>query len=74
MSLSLSLEITTPVAPPRALVLHYPFGHPLGEVGNLAQQEQIFWDALGLLEEPEGPVLVESPYLWRRTLFPLKQT
>lgn len=73
MSLSLSLEITTQVAPPRALVLHYPFGHPLGEAGNPAQQEQIFWDALGLLSEPEGPVLVESPYRWRRTSFPLKQ-
>lgn len=72
--MSLSKEITEQVAPPRALILQYPFGHPLGQPGKEAQQEQIFWDALHLLVEAEGPMLVESPYRWRRTKFPLEES
>ncbi|MDT8448313.1 MAG: hypothetical protein RRB13_15570 [bacterium] len=56
------------------MLLQYPYGHPLGAPGNLAQQDQIFWDALNLLNDAEEPTLLESPYRWRRTKFPLEKT
>ncbi|MBI3128104.1 MAG: hypothetical protein HYZ11_10910 [Candidatus Tectomicrobia bacterium] len=71
VSLSIVREITLQVRPPRAVFLHWPLGHPLGEPGRPAQQRQVFLDALGLLESARSPgALLEPGYRWRRHAYP----
>jgi D-proline reductase (dithiol) PrdB len=70
VGLSLAREVSERVRPPRTYFLRYPFGHPLGEPGNAAQQRRILLDALGLLESAAEPgAIVEAPYRWRRHSF-----
>jgi hypothetical protein len=70
VGLSLAREVSAQVRPPRTLFLRYPFGHPLGEPGNRAQQRRILLDALELLERAREPgVIVDAPYPWRRHRF-----
>jgi D-proline reductase (dithiol) PrdB len=67
VSLSLQRELTEKTRPPRALFLRWPFGHPLGEPFNAAQQHWILREALQALEELKEPgVIIDLPYLWRR--------
>lgn len=56
--------------PPRTLYLRYPFGHPLGEPFNVAQQRTILLDALRGLETIVVPgAILEPGYSWRRHRF-----
>ena len=67
VSISLVREITMQVRPPRALYLHWPFGHPVGEPFAVAQQRHILRDMLHALETvTEAGNLVELGYRWRR--------
>ncbi len=67
VSISLVREITMQVRPPRALYLHWPFGHPVGEPFAVAQQRRILRDMLHALETvTEAGSLVELGYRWRR--------
>ena len=45
------------VAPPRALLVPYPHGYPLGEPDDPTLQHDIIAAALSLLDEESGPVL-----------------
>lgn len=54
------------VRPPRAVFVRWPFGHPLGEAGNRAQQLTVIRDALRLLYAGTPGALVDLPYRWRR--------
>lgn len=50
---------------PRTLAVEFPFGHALGEPGNVAQQLRIIEQALDLLETAEAPgTIVHSPEQW----------
>lgn len=49
VSVTLLPEITARVSPPRALVVDYPFGYPLGEPDNPELQTRIILSALGML-------------------------
>lgn len=51
VSISLVREITERLAPPRALFVKWPFGHPLGEAGNVPQQRRILWECFRDLRE-----------------------
>lgn len=67
MTVFLLADIAARVGAPRGLVLRWPFGHPLGEPGNIPQQMTVIGDALRLLAEASEPgVLRELPYRWRR--------
>ena len=67
VSLSIQRELTEKTRPPRALFLRWPYGHPLGEPFNVAQQRWILRDALRALEEMHTPgTIIDLPYLWRR--------
>ena len=46
-------------APPRALHCDFPLGRPLGKPGDAAFQHRVLRAALGLLEAPAGPVLID---------------
>ena len=55
------------VKPPRTVITHFPFGRPMGEPGNIAQQRVIALDALKFLAEAKEPAqYLELPYKWRR--------
>jgi hypothetical protein len=49
VSISLLMEITRKVEPPRVLELDRPLGYPLGEPNNPSLQTSILMAALGLL-------------------------
>lgn len=59
VSISLLMEITTQVEPPRVLVVDRPLGFPLGEPNNPELQKSIMLAALALLTQPvEQPLAV----------------
>ena len=70
IGISLQKEITRKVKPPRAFLLRYPFGHPLGEAGHVPQQRTILREALRALETIREPgTILEPDYPWRRHRF-----
>jgi len=55
------------VRPPRTVSLKWPFGHPLGEPFNRAQQRAVLlraFDALYTIKNPGE--IVDVPFRWRR--------
>ncbi len=60
VSLSMLPEVTERVRPPRALVVPYPLGYPLGTPGDAGTQTRILLAALDLLGRLDLPVL-EKP-------------
>ena len=70
VGISILKEVTERVRPPRSVFLRYPFGHPLGEAFNIAQQRTILQDALRALETIVEPgTILEPGYAWRRHRF-----
>ncbi len=60
-------EIAEKVRPPRTVYLKWPFGHPLGEVGNRAQQLHVINYALRALYSVYVPgTILEPGWRWRR--------
>jgi hypothetical protein len=66
VSLSLLRQLTERMQPPRAVCLRWPFGHPLGEPFNRAQQLTVIRDALAALYTASPGSVVSLPYRWRR--------
>jgi D-proline reductase (dithiol) PrdB len=67
VSLSIQRELTEKTKPPRALFVRWPYGHPLGEPFNVAQQRWVLLDALRALEQMRTPGTIHDlPYQWRR--------
>jgi D-proline reductase (dithiol) PrdB len=67
VSISIQRELTEKTRPPRAVFLRWPYGHPLGEPFNVAQQRWILLDAFRALTEVQTPGTIQDlPYLWRR--------
>nr|MBA3470533.1 hypothetical protein [Herpetosiphonaceae bacterium] len=65
-------EIAEQIGIPRGLSVRWPFGHPLGEPGNIAQQHTMIRHALDLLASATAPgTLIELPYRWRRETWTL---
>jgi len=60
-SISLVREHTEKVKPPRALLVPFPFGHPLGEANDAELQSGVMRAALDLLDRVTGPVLADYP-------------
>ncbi|MCB1054208.1 MAG: hypothetical protein KDD11_01690 [Acidobacteria bacterium] len=58
-AISLLPWITRRVGPPRALVVPYPLGYPLGAPGDPPLQRSILRAALALLPRRDLPVLEE---------------
>ena len=52
---------TEQVAPPRALWVPFELGRPLGAPNDAAFQRRVLTSTLGLLDAPQGPVLVDFP-------------
>ena len=69
MSISILRDVTEKVRPPRALFLRWPFGHPLGEPFNVAQQLTVLYDAFTFLHAARPGEIRDLPYRWRRETY-----
>ena len=64
-SVSIVKEITAELAPPRAVFVPWPLGHPFGRAGNIEQQRAVLYDMIELLESAGAPgALVERDHPW----------
>ena len=66
IGVSIVRKYTEKVKPPRTVHLRWPFGHPLGEPGHVAQQRAVLretFDALYRIEEPGE--IIDLPFRWR---------
>lgn len=72
VSITQAHAISERLRPPRVLFLRWPFGHALGEPGNVRQQRRVLWEMLrDLRERPfEERGKVREPGLrWRRETY-----
>ena len=70
VGLALVKEVAVAVRAPRFVYLHWPFGHALGEPGNVAQQRTVLHDMLSMaIHAPRPGLVVELPYRWRRETY-----
>ncbi|RKU10968.1 hypothetical protein C6501_13295 [Candidatus Poribacteria bacterium] len=60
VSIALVESIAKRVKPPRALLVPYRFGHPLGEPNNPTLQHAIIAEALELLQDEKTPPILKS--------------
>ena len=67
IGVSIVREYTEKVQPPRTVYVKWPFGHPLGEPGNVRQQRAVILEAFRVLYESAAPgEIVDLPFRWRR--------
>ena len=60
-------EMADVIKPPRTLHVKFPFGRPMGEPNNKAQQKVIAQNALDVLKTCDEPgSIIQLPYRWRR--------
>jgi D-proline reductase (dithiol) PrdB len=60
-------EYTERVKPPRTIFLRWPFGHPLGEPFNLAQQRAVLTEVFKALYSIDEPgKIIDVPFKWRK--------
>ncbi|MEN8729497.1 MAG: hypothetical protein AB1Z51_06840 [Desulfuromonadales bacterium] len=67
IGVSIVREYTEKVQPPRTVYVKWPFGHPLGEAGNVRQQRAVILEAFKVLYSVTSPgEIVDLPFRWRR--------
>lgn len=67
VGISIVRDYSEKVQPPRTVFLRWPFGHPLGEPGNIPQQRAVLFEAfraLYMIKEPGG--IIDLPFQWRK--------
>ena len=72
IGISIVRKFTERVKPPRTIFLKWPFGHPLGEPFNLAQQHTVLqkaFDALYTIQTPGE--IIDISLRWRREKYTL---
>ena len=70
IGISIVREYTEKVKPPRTIFLKWPFGHPLGEPGNAAQQRAVMRRAFEALREIQIPgTIIDVPWQWKRETY-----
>ena len=67
IGISIIRKFTEKVKPPRTVFLRWPFGHPLGEPFNVAQQRTVLVEAFKALYRIKEPAtIIDLPYRWRK--------
>lgn len=67
IGVSIVRDYSEKVRPPRTVFLKWPFGHPLGEAGNISQQRAVLFEAFKALYAITTPgEIVDLPFKWRR--------
>ena len=70
VALALVKDVAVAAHAPRFLYLRWPFGHALGEPGNVVQQRTVLHDMFSMAISAQRPGLViELPYRWRRETY-----
>ena len=70
VALALVKDVAVAARAPRFLYLHWPFGHALGEPGNVAQQRTVLHDMLSMATRAPRPgLIIDLPYRWRREAY-----
>ncbi len=70
IGISIVRSYSEKVKPPRTVHLRWPFGHPLGEPGNVPQQRAVLakaFEALTSITEPG--TIIDLPFRWRRETY-----
>jgi len=74
VGISIVRRYSEKIKPSRTVFLDWPFGHPLGEPFNEAQQKTVVVDALkalNIITEP-GSIL-DLPYRWKKECYSLEK-
>ena len=67
IGISIVREYTEKVKPPRTVFLKWPFGHPLGEPNQMAQQRAVMNKAFEALYSIQTPgTIIDIPWRWKR--------
>lgn len=67
IGISIVRDYSEKVKPPRTVFLKWPFGHPLGEPGNVLQQRTVILEAFRVLYTLDEPgTIIDLPFRWRR--------
>ena len=67
IGISIVREYSEKVKPPRTVFLRWPFGHPVGEPGNIKQQRAVVLESFRALYQIKEPgSIVDLPFRWRR--------
>ena len=67
VGISIVRTYTEKVKPPRTIYLHWPFGHPLGESFNIAQQISVLEHAFAALYSILKPgTIADTGFKWNR--------
>lgn len=70
VGVSIVRKYSEEVRPPRTVFLKWPYGHPLGEPGNVPQQRAVVRAAFkALVEITEPGTIVDLPWRWRRETY-----
>ena len=70
VGISIVRRFSEEIKPPRTVFLRWPYGHPLGEPFNVAQQRTVLIDALNALYTIKTPgEIIDLPYRWRRETY-----
>ena len=70
VGLALVKDVAVAARAPRFLYLHWPFGHTLGESGNVAQRRTVLHDMLSMaVHAPHPGLIIDLPYRWRRETY-----
>ena len=70
VSISIVRAYTEKVKPPRSVFLHWPFGHPLGEAGNINQQAAVLGKTMEALSTLDSPgTIIDLDWRWRRETY-----
>lgn len=71
ISISVNRPYTEKIKPPRSIYLHWPFGHPMGEPGNIHQHAAVLAKAFEALYEIQTPGRIwDVNWRWRRESYP----
>ncbi len=58
-------EFNRAVGVPRTAAIEYPYGRPVGEVGDASGQRGVLLQALAVLVEADAPGFIRHlPYIW----------
>jgi D-proline reductase (dithiol) PrdB len=71
IGISIVRTYTEGVKPPRSVFLKWPFGHPLGEPFNRAQQVAVLARTFEALYDIKTPGEIRDlPFRWKRETYP----
>jgi len=67
VGISILRKYTEKIKPPRTIYLRWPFGHPLGEPFNIAQQRAVIIEAFkALYSINKAGEIIDIPFKWKK--------